>query len=116
METPGASNVQGAPGVNAEASNPPPAALKNPRGDSRMLFAAVKPRCAIDAASSPLSAARPAWNGLVMVPKFSRRPAACDAAMLSATRVTSALSPSIQAAAAPDPMVPTVPVEWNPSS
>ena len=63
IETPGLSNVHGAPGVNADGSKPPPAALKNPRRDSRMLLAAVKPRFAIDAASRPLSAARPAWNG-----------------------------------------------------
>ncbi len=34
----------------------------------------MKPSAAISAATSPLSAARPAWNGLVIVPKFSRRP------------------------------------------
>ena len=51
-----------------------------------------------------------------MVPKFSRSPAACDAAMLSAVRVSSGVNPRMDAAAAPDPIVPTVPVEWKPSS
>ena len=36
--------------------------------------AAVQPSAARSAATTPDSAARPAWNGLVMVPKFSRRP------------------------------------------
>jgi hypothetical protein len=52
-----------------------------------MLGAAVKPRPAMLAASRPFSAARPAWNGLVIVPKFSRSPEACEPARESATEV-----------------------------
>ena len=45
-----------------------------------MFAAAVKPSRARNAAWTPFSAARPACNGLVMVPKFSRKPEAMLAA------------------------------------
>ncbi len=77
---------------------------------------AVKPRAARRAASRPFMAALPAWNGLVMVPKLTFKPAACDAAMPRAFAVCPASSPMSLAAAAAAPNVPMVPVAWNPAS
>ena len=93
---------------------PPPAARKKPRSASSPLGDAVKPSAAISAATTPFSAARPAWNGLVMVPKFSRNPPACVAPMASARRVASRSSPRSFAAAAAAPIEPQVAVLWKP--
>ena len=96
METPGEANVQGLPrrSTIAAGSKPPPAAWKNPNWASRMLGAAVQPRAARSAATTPASAACPAWNGLVMEPKFSRRPPASAAAMPRACAVFVGVQPA----------------------
>ena len=60
----------------------------------------------ISAATTPDSAARPAWNGFVMVPKFSRSPAASLAAIPNARSVWLRSRPSSFAAAAAAPIAP----------
>ncbi len=62
----------------------------------------------------PDSAERPGWNGLVMVPKFSRSPADWLAPMPSARRVCSTFKPSMRDAPAAAAMAPMVAVEWKP--
>ena len=94
----------------AALSKPPPAARKKPRGASRMLSAAVQPMADISAPTTPLSDERPAWNGLVIVPKFSRRPADWLPASDSARRVIATSRPIRRAAAAAAANVPHVAV------
>ena len=77
-------------------------------------FLAVEDRVLEVLGVGPLSAARPAWKGLVMVPKFSRKPPAWLAARLSAARVVARSSPSSRAAPAAAPIAPHVAVLWNP--
>ncbi|MNC85159.1 hypothetical protein D3C83_07440 [compost metagenome] len=72
---------------------------------------AVQPIFANSAATTPDSAERPGWNGLVMVPKFSRRPADWLAPMPMARRVCSRLSPIMRAAPAAAVIAPMVAVE-----
>ena len=59
----------------------------------------VKPFAASSAATMPFCAARPTWSGLVIVPKFTRMPAAMLAAIARACAVLSASSPINLAAA-----------------
>ena len=56
----------------------------------------------------------PAWNGFVIVPKFSFRPDACEAAMASAAVAASSSRSSSRAAAAAAPTVPMVAVQCQP--
>ena len=56
-----------------------------------MRSVAVNPSRARSAASTPASAARPAWNGFVIVPKFSRSPPPELAAIASARSVGSSI-------------------------
>src|SRR3954464_5279419 len=113
MEMPGSAKVQGAPSLFriAVSSYPPPAALKKPRGASRILSVAVQPYEANCAAATPLSEERPAWKGLVIVPKFSRRPADWLPAIDSARQVASSDRPISFDAAAAAAKVPQLPVE-----
>ena len=76
----------------------------------------VNPRCASIAASTPLCAALPGWNGLVMEPKTSRTPEACVPATPIAWTICSVLRCSRRPAAATDPKTPHVPVMCQPSS
>src|SRR5215467_1153920 len=112
IDTPGDAKVHGAPSLPSivSALYPPPAARKNPRSASRAIGEAVKPSAASSAATTPLSAARPAWKGLVIVPQFSRNPAACVAPRLNARRVASRSRPRTFAAPAAAPIAPHVAV------
>jgi hypothetical protein len=65
-------------------------------------------------AVTAFSAAWPAWYGLVIEPKFSLRPDASDAAMPRACVVCAMSSPRSRAAAAAQPMVPSVAVACHP--
>ena len=65
-------------------------------------------------APTPLSEERPAWKGLVIVPKFSRRPADWLPAIDSARAVASRSSPIRRALAAAAANVPQVAVAWKP--
>jgi len=70
---------------------------------------AVPPSDTSSLAITPDSAARPAWNDLMVVPKFSRKPAA-ELPAIPMTRATAdASSPRTFAAATAAPKVPTVP-------
>src|SRR5271169_5493130 len=117
MEIPGDMKVQGFPSlfITELLSYPPPAALNHPNCASRILGAAVQPRAARSAATVPFSAACPAWNGLVMKPKFSRNPPASAPTTPSAYAVCCGLRPSILAQPTALPNDPEVPVEWKPS-
>ena len=64
----------------------------------------------------PFRAARPAWSGLTMLPRFSLSPQADDAAMPSACPVCVGDRPSARAAAAAAPTVPIVDVQCHPRS
>ncbi len=66
------------------------------------------------AAVTPLRAARPAWRGFTIVPKFSFRPDASDAAIASAWPVAVAPSPRSRLTAAAAPIVPSVDVQCHP--
>jgi hypothetical protein len=112
IDTPGSAKVQGVPSLPeiAVSSKPPPAARKKPRGASRILSVAVQPKNANCAAATPLSDDRPAWNGFVMVPKFSRKPADWLPASDRARVVASASRPISFAAAAAAAKVPQVAV------
>jgi hypothetical protein len=57
---------------------------------------------------------RPACSGLTMVPKFSFRPDAEDAAMASACAVAAAFRPSSRAAPAAALSAPSVDVQCHP--
>ncbi len=81
-----------------------------------MLSSAVNPFCASIAATIPFLAAFPAWNGLVIVPKFCLSPPASEAAIPSATLVSETFTPIILAAAAAAPRVPRVAVECHPTA
>src|SRR5262249_41582336 len=96
------------------ALTPPPWTAKNPQGPSKASGSAVNPRAASSAAVTPLSAARPTCNGLVIVPKLQRIPAAKLAAMPNPLRSLSPLKPRSFAAAAQAPKGPTVPLEGIP--
>ena len=76
--------------------------------------AATALRLANDTLATPLSDERPAWKGLVMVPKFSRSPADWLPAMDSARAVASSSRPISLDAAAADAKVPHVAVAWKP--
>ena len=65
-------------------------------------------------ASMPEAAARPAWNGLVMVPKLATSPAAMLPASASAAPVRSAESPCRLATAAAAPTAPYTAVGCQP--
>ena len=75
---------------------------------------AIIPARASCAATMPLRAARPAWSGFTIVPKFSFTPDASDAAIASACAAASASSPRMRAAAAAAPIVPSVAVQCHP--
>ena len=75
---------------------------------------AVSPSRATSAANTPLRAAWPAWNGLVIEPKFSLRPEAREAASPSACRVCTRSRPSTLAAAAAQPSEPMEAVACQP--
>ena len=70
----------------------------------------MNPSRANKAAVTPFSAARPAWSGLVIVPKFSRRPEAMLAAIprvrISASSLRAKIFPT--AIAAPNPPIVAV--------
>jgi hypothetical protein len=72
------------------------------------------PAFASCAASTPLRAANPACSGFTIVPKFSLRPDASDAAMARACPVWTAFKPNSRDAAAAAPMVPSVAVQCQP--
>jgi hypothetical protein len=111
IETPGSWKVQGLPNLPAMAAGAklPPAAWKKPLGASRICSLAVHPSAARSAATTPASAAWPAWNGFDMVPKFSRSSPDWLAAMPNARRVRSASKPRSFASAATDPKTPNGP-------
>ena len=71
-----------------------PSPRRNPCGPSIAAALAVIPACASSAASTPLRAASPACSGFTIVPKFSFRPDASDAAIASACPAAAASSPS----------------------
>ena len=79
-----------------------------------MFGLAVQPRAAKSAATTPDSEDRPAWNGFVMVPKFSRSPADWLPAMERALSIASLSSPASRPAAAAAANVPQVAVAWKP--
>ena len=89
-------------------------AARKPCGPSIAAGLAVIPACASSAATTPLRAASPACSGFTIVPKFSLRPEASDAAMASAWPVAPASSPSSRDAAAAAPIVPSVDVQCQP--
>jgi hypothetical protein len=72
------------------------------------------PFCAIFAAVIAARHAFPGWNGLVMVPKLARRPAAWLAPIPRAMRVFISSRPSILAAAVVEPNVPMLEVLCQP--
>ena len=74
----------------------------------------VIPACANWAARTPLRAASPAWSGFTIVPKFSLRPEASDAAIASACPAVFASSPNRRDTAAAAPIVPSVDVQCQP--
>src|SRR5881275_3277040 len=57
---------------------------RKPCGCSSASAAAVKPSSARRAETTPACAARPAWNGFVIVPKLAMMPPACEAAQIGA--------------------------------
>ena len=67
-------------------------ACRKPCGCSSASVLAVKPASARRAAMMPACAALPAWNGLVMVPKFDIRPELCEAPSAIACAALSASS------------------------
>ena len=75
----------------------------------------MNPRAARSAASTPFSAARPAWSGFVIVPKPSRIPDDRLAVTASAISTCGRSSPASRAAVAAAPNAPIVAVVWNPS-
>ena len=89
-------------------------ACRNPCGPSIASSLAVMPPRASSAASTPLRAASPACSGLTIVPKFSFRPDASDAAIASAWPAAAASSPSKRLTAAAAPIVPSVEVQCQP--
>ena len=64
--------------------------------------------------ATPLRAASPACSGFTIVPKFSLRPDASDAAIASAWPAAAASRPSSRDAAAAAPIVPSVDVQCQP--
>ena len=89
-------------------------AARKPCGPSIADALASMPARASRAASTPLRAAKPPCSGFTIVPKFSFRPEAPDAAMASACAVRSGVRPSSRAAAAAAPIVPSVEVQCHP--
>jgi hypothetical protein len=118
IETPGHTMVCGLPSLPTmrSASKPSPwlKTWKKPHGGSSASVPPVKPRAASSAATTPLCAARPTCSGFVIVPKFTRMPAAVLAAMASVCAVFARSRPRSFAVATAAPNVPTVPDEWNP--
>jgi hypothetical protein len=78
---------------------------KKPLPGSKQRSLAVKPSAASVAATTPLRAAFPAWNGLVIVPLCPSTPPVSEVAMPQAMAIRRWSSPSnlAQAAAAPKP-------------
>ena len=72
------------------------------------------PARASSAARTPLRAASPLCSGFTIVPKFSFRPDASEAAMARACAVRSGVRPSRRDAAAAAPIVPSVDVQCQP--
>jgi hypothetical protein len=89
-------------------------AARKPLGCSSASGDAVMPLAASRAASTPFCAARPAWKGLVMLPKFATSPPAMEAAMASAFAVSSTFIFEMREAAAAAAMVPNTAVGCHP--
>ena len=75
---------------------------------------AVKPASASRAEMTPAWAARPAWNGFVIVPKFAITPLLCEAASAIASVARSASRRRSDAHAAAAPIAPKMPVGCHP--
>src|SRR5262245_62693173 len=73
----------------------------------------VKPDLARRAASTPACAVRPTCSGFVIVPKLATTPAASEAAMAMALRVSSTVSRLRRAHAAAAAIAPQIAVGWN---
>ena len=116
MEIPGDLKVHGLPSLPFKELilYPPPCAWKKPLGDSKILSVDDHPYLTRSQAITPLSAALPACRGLVIVPKFSLRPALSDAAIPKDFTILFKSYFLILAAAEADANVPQVAVEWNP--
>ena len=89
-------------------------ACRKPCGCSSASVLAVKPASARRAAMMPACAALPAWNGLVIVPKFAISPELCDAPSAIACAALSASSRRSDAQAAAAPTAPYRPVGCQP--
>ena len=100
---------------NVTSARPPgDTADRKPWGCSSASGDEVNPALTSLAAMTPDCAERPAWNGLVMVPKLAMMPALCDAPseMASAHCSASSLLSDAQAAAAAT--APRIPVGCQP--
>ena len=78
---------------SASKPSPWPNTCRKPQGGSSASLPPVKPRAASSAATMPFCAARPTWSGFVIVPKFTRMPAAVLAAIASAWAVFAGIEP-----------------------
>jgi hypothetical protein len=81
---------------------------------SKTLTQWVNPTSASRAVISPEWADRPAWNGVVIVPKLAMTPLLCDAASASALLACSASRWRSDAQAAAAPIGPKMPVGCQP--
>jgi len=102
--------------VSANDRCSPSIAAKKPWRPSSACALAVSPRRARPAASIALRAANPACSGFTIVPKFSFRPDASDAAIANACAVAASSSPRMRDTAAVAPTVPIVAVQCHPRS
>ena len=83
-------------------------------GPSNMDSSAVNPCLAIQADSTPVRAAWPAWKGLVMVPKFRTSPLIWEAVRPQAARSCCTFSFHSRAATVVQVKAPMVAVECQP--
>src|SRR5262245_65766907 len=89
-------------------------AARKPNGCSRASGEEVKPAAARRAEMTPACAARPAWNGFVMVPKLATSPALWEAPSAIACVVLDASSLRSEAQAAAAATAPKMPVGCHP--
>src|SRR5215831_21406380 len=97
------------PACVGEVRSTPPlgdVAARKPKGCSSASGEELNPAAARRAEITPACAARPAWNGFVMVPKLATSPALCEAPSAIACVAFSASSPRNEAQAADAAMAP----------
>ena len=110
---------QSTPAITGDSTSTRPPyenANRNPGGCSIASTAAVNPAAASFADATPACAARPAWNGLVIVPTLAIKPHAWEPARLNAIADCSADRPRNDAHAAAAPTAPQKPVGCQPLS